>query len=90
MAIEISKKIEVRDTGVFVTYHKSNPNVYMNLDKKTVQGTIQSFADKTKAPLKTSSYTIPVKTTANIEDQVSEYLNTDTNLEVLINGKKPK
>ncbi len=86
MNLVIAKKIEIRGTGVFVISHVVNPNVYVNLEKKTVRGTIQSYTDPKKSALKTSPFAMPLANSANMENEISDYLSK--NLDEIINGKR--
>jgi hypothetical protein len=90
MAIEVSKKIEIRDTGVSVTFHKVVPNVFYNIETKMLQANLQSFAQKDKSPLRVKPFRIKIADSASIESEIIKHISNDDNLDIIINGVKPK
>jgi hypothetical protein len=88
MLIEISKKIEIRNTGVFLTYHAINPNMFYNSETKTVQANLVSSTQKDKSPIKNARIKFQIKAGEDIETSLVNYIND--NLDFIINGPMPK
>jgi hypothetical protein len=90
MGFQITKKIELNNSGVFLAVHQLNDNIFYNRETKIVQGTIASFVDATKSPVKASSFRFTLKNAANIDAETESFISDDTNLDIIINGPRPK
>lgn len=84
---DITKLIQVRETGVSVTIHRIHPVVTVDLNKKTIQGSVRSFVDKdSKDALKASRFLIPAPKIQDMEEQIITFVKE--NLDYMINGKE--
>lgn len=85
--ITSSKKVALGDTGVTLNFHTVDASIFVNTDKKTIQGNLRSFAMKgSTQAVKNSRFVIKADDLSNPEAKIQEYI--DTNIEIIINGPK--
>lgn len=90
MAFRITKKIELNNSGVFLTVHELNDQIYYTRGTKIVQGSVASYLDIKKSPVRVSSFRFILQNPANIDAETEAFVSDDTNLDIIINGPRPK